>query len=69
MFLFLFPSLAYFTNLSELDLSHNLLGDSSVPLIVSLVNSSPSLVVLRYPSPTLAQMPQTIYSTLPFFFK
>ena len=46
--LIVLPScLASFTGLVELDLSHNPLGDSSVPLLVSFMKASKTLKTLR----------------------
>ena len=45
--------LALFTNLVELDLSHNPLGDSSVPLLVSMIKASH-----QDPAVNLVSLPQ-----------
>jgi len=42
-----FPCLGSFTGLIELDLSHNPLGDSAVPLLVSMIKASHTLKTLR----------------------
>ena len=39
--------IASFTSLVELDISHNPLGDSSVPLLVSIIKASRTLKTLR----------------------
>jgi len=45
-FLIILPCLASFTGLVELDLSHNPLGDSAVPFLVSIIKASHTLKTL-----------------------
>jgi len=78
LFLFLFfpffsflispPCLASFTGLVELDISHNPLGDSAVPLLVSIIRANKTLTTLRY-SPLWSLFPfHSSPSPSPFFF-